>query len=523
MSLAEIDEIQVATTAEPANRPLLELLASEQIPAFAYQGSCDDLVGRVDALYQARKAGILLYICGDCPLIEGSTLARLLSAAQEYPDRLPRLPPPPKGKSWVHEGFDVYPAQLWQSLVAHSRSPAEREHLGLGLGNFSWQAQLIAEPEIFAVRQKPRLSVDTQADYQAMERLHQCWREDHSAAEPVALPWALTQLSQTPAGNASVHQRSPWQDPLNIAFLCASSGRCGMGHLSRCRQMARALQEDYAAGTHLFIVGDSFPWPPLRFLNHSWTSSLTAAREALVQQAARKRIHLLVIDLPASLQEGELRSCCPGARLALLDPSTGCDLASQVDLKIHPGVFDLARTGSLGGLRFLPTDPQITAGNKLDRLLVLPGGSDAFGLGQKLPQMLSDFPLPIDWVCGPLAAPPQPVGNLVIQQNPDIPALLRRSGLALCPFGFSFWECLQAGARTCVISNPALPEEMAELRALDLAEVVDDLAEIPAALNRLLAQSAATETRRKRGMELVDGKGASRLATALVEFLAATP
>lgn len=520
-ALDSIDEIQVATTAEPANRPLLELLAGERIPAFAYQGSCEDLVGRVDALFQARKAGILLYICGDCPLIEGSTLERLLGAAQAHPDRLPRLPPPPPGLNWVHEGFDVYPAQLWQALVAHSRSPREREHLGLGLSNFSWHAQFIAEPEIFAVRQKPRLSVDTQADYQTMERLHHLWQEEHEAGEPVALPWALTQLSQAPALNALVRQRSPWQEPLNIAFLCASSSQSGMGHLSRCRQVARALQEGYAAGTHLLIVGTPFPWPPLRFLNHSWVPTMAAAREALRHLAKRKHIHLLVVDLPASLQECELRSCCPGARLAMLDPATSGK--SQTDLEIHPGVFELAQKGRLGGLRFLPTDPAISAGSKQDRLLVLPGGSDAFGLGQKLPELLSDFPLPIDWVWGPLAAPPKPLGSLMVHPNADIPALLGRSSLALCPFGLSFWECLQAGARTCVISNPALPKEMIALRALDLAEVVDDLAEIPAALKRLLAEGAASQTRRRRAMELVDGKGASRLATALVELLEGPP
>ena len=76
----EIDEIVIATVAEPGNKPLRELAGKENISCFWYEGEIDHVTTRLCAAAEHHNADICLLISGDCPLIYGTAIDILLKS-----------------------------------------------------------------------------------------------------------------------------------------------------------------------------------------------------------------------------------------------------------------------------------------------------------------------------------------------------------------------------------------------------------------------------------------------------------
>ncbi|MCB1049091.1 MAG: NTP transferase domain-containing protein [Acidobacteria bacterium] len=496
----ELDQVWVATTQEPSNQPLIEELNNHQVKVFAYPGPTADLVGRVASLVDQIQPKIVVYVCGDSGLIEPKTLSRLIQAALTQPDHLPRLALPPSGTVWVHEGFDVYSQTLFAQMVKQSTNESEREHLGSSLKKNPPPIAEVPEPQCFAVAQKPRLSVDTQADYQVYQALYQDWYQTHPPNSIVDLKWALTQWQENPAlqaTNQHVQQRSATRRPAQYQLVCALGPEIGLGHLSRCLQLARALQEYCAAGTQLEILGDAIAHPALRFHNHRFHSN----RESLIQSLTP---HPLILDWPKQIPALALPHS--GFRV-LVDPTRN----DPADFWVRPSIMDVDGPRQIGGLHALILNPDIRPADRPEHLLVLTGGSDALNLGRSLPALLENWPTPIDWVQGPLAPEPQiETGlNVRIWHNPDMKTLYAQARWAITPFGISFWECLQARIPTLVIADPGKPHEMAKLEALQgclISKSSQDLQDQVQALQGFSTRPNLPE---------LDGRGAQRVARAI--------
>src|SRR5262249_59587119 len=81
-----VDEIGIATTREPADDALEALARAEGVAC--YRGSVDDVLERTLNAATALKAGVIVEITGDCPLIDpaivGAAVRRYLKGGADY-------------------------------------------------------------------------------------------------------------------------------------------------------------------------------------------------------------------------------------------------------------------------------------------------------------------------------------------------------------------------------------------------------------------------------------------------------
>ncbi len=106
--IKRIDEIVLATTNDDYNQPLRHWAVENNVACFSYNGDVNDLVGRIDCVIKKYKADILLYVCGDCPLIEPETITNMLGVIVDKPEiDTVKLLPVKSAKEVIHEGLSL--------------------------------------------------------------------------------------------------------------------------------------------------------------------------------------------------------------------------------------------------------------------------------------------------------------------------------------------------------------------------------------------------------------------------------
>lgn len=188
-----LNQVLLATTQDAFNEPLRAWAQQAGLPCFAYEGDVNDLVGRVDALVQKTKADAVLYVCGDCPLVEPGTIQRMVTLWRRFPWASTVHPFGTQGAfSLVHEGFELFSAPLWADIVAKSTTPAFREHVAASVrSSLSRRPRVLFWDKREFYRPPQRLSVDTPTDYEVMADLHRRWYAKNSQESVVSLPWLL--------------------------------------------------------------------------------------------------------------------------------------------------------------------------------------------------------------------------------------------------------------------------------------------------------------------------------------------
>lgn len=79
-----VGPIVLATTADPANEPLIQFCRAEGLVAFQYPEE-DDLAGRISDAIKDLPGDIVLKVGGDCPLIDPAVLQKMVDAALADP------------------------------------------------------------------------------------------------------------------------------------------------------------------------------------------------------------------------------------------------------------------------------------------------------------------------------------------------------------------------------------------------------------------------------------------------------
>ena len=179
-----LSEIVLATTADAFNQPLLGW-AEGNCSCFAYQGDVDDLVGRIDTVVVDYCAEIVVYICGDCPLVDPGFIDHGVRALMDKPQYHTLTLQP--GIKTIHEGIDFYTRRGWDKLVLHSTTPVEREHVGYAnKSKHCLTTLMIADSDDHSAVQH-RISVDTPADYDFMVQVYDRWykRRDEVGIVPL--------------------------------------------------------------------------------------------------------------------------------------------------------------------------------------------------------------------------------------------------------------------------------------------------------------------------------------------------
>ncbi|MCL1073988.1 cytidylyltransferase domain-containing protein [Shewanella dokdonensis] len=467
----QINTRVLATTADAFNQPLVDWAHSHAVEVMAYSGNVDDLVGRIDTVVQQYNADYIVYICGDCPLIEPAFIDHALTQLIAHPQKDSiKLTP---GTETIHEGIAVYSHHGWQKLVAISTSDLAREHVGYGNKLTPvLDALEIGDCADFS-KIKHRISVDTDADYRFMSEIYRRWYQHHGESTIVSLSWVQQQLLMDPQLrqiNAHVHQKLPNVKYRKAVILCQVGADVGMGHLRRSVLLANALMEQLSIGVQLHIIGESRALPWLQANLAKWHTDITEALTVLKELNA----DLWIVDLhPAFVPQQQLIDFCCTAkanqqRIIAIDK---CDfLLPHIDLLFVPSFFcELEHPNlSFGWENYLFTPQTAT---KKNQLLVLTGGSDALKYGAWLAETI-DACVPADieriWIQGPYAEAPQlpESSHWKKLQNPaNLPTLVAESATIISCYGLSLFEAIASKALTILLPAKQLTSSN-ELRFL---------------------------------------------------------
>lgn len=482
-----IDHIMLATTADDYNKPLRDWATGYGLDCLAYAGDVNDLVGRVDTAVKQSGADHLLYVCGDSPLVEPSTISRLIAAMQANPDAgTAHLKANKPGGKFVHEGFDIYERSFWDATVAVAHEPFEREHIGAVYHHLHKVAPKavawVREPAVFEGVDH-RVSVDTPSDYRFMRRIYEDWYAEHPADSLVDLTHVLKRVATEPglaAINKHVHQKRVAEKNPSVAIITEIAPHIGLGHLSRSLVAAAALQDYLGAKVTLYIKGEPVEREELALIPHRWY-----AEEGEAGVLGRVQADVVIVDVKAHSRALDhwLHSAGKGLLRIAIDPLAGEEAAfdhvwlpsffaakttrQRLNGRMSFGWDHYLIAPSHGGGQVAPEEDKI-------RLLVLTGGGDVAGMAGVWPELCAEK-LPgnvhVNWVVGPYAAepeiPPGLEGRCTLAHRPNgIHALAAASDVVLCVFGVSFFEALQTG-KPVIVADPigaALPEEWAALR-----------------------------------------------------------
>lgn len=543
----EIDRLVLATTADDYNRPLVEWAQAQGKAVFAFGGDVNDLVGRVDAVVRAENPDIVVYFCGDSPLMEPATVSALIQACLSDPTADWAVLAPPASGRYIHEGFTIYPRHLWDRIVAESRTADDREHVGSAVWRFVDQLCCLHVPEDPAyTRREQRISVDTPSDYAFMREVYRRWYAGNPADSIVSLRWVIDELERDPALaaiNAQVRQKAVGEHSQPVLLVCHAGPGIGLGHLSRSLAVARALQDRHFAAVRLLIQGAPVARGDLAVIPHRFVAMDTDLLGAMAEELAAFSPKALVLDLhSARVPAGLADFLAARPKIVRVGIDSTWPLAATLDLISLPGFFvadevlkACGDTPVLHGwqhylLRPCSPRPPWQPGK---RLLVLTGGSDATGLGDSLPEQL-DAALPTDtelhWVQGPYAAAPKlPAPARLSWQvycaPDDLGPLMAQCQYALTIYGVSVFELLGHGVPTVVFSPYGERDsgEMTALRGEAVARVAEDAAAAVAALVDVMADAAAAGALAAAGPGKIDGQGPARLADRIYALMAASP
>lgn len=494
--IAELDHIVLATTADDYNQPLVEWAQRAGKAVFAFEGDVNDVVGRVDAVVRQYDADIVVYVCGDSPLIDPGTLDAMIRVLLENPgaDHV-ALEAPLTGRRPIHEGFYPYRRRTWQRLVEAARDAAEREHVGSSLRHISGGLNTVSvrdDPVYSRVEQ--RISVDTPADYRFMAELYRRWYAQHQEETIVSLAWIIDELERD-AGlariNRHVRQKGVDHQAVNILLVTQCDAAVGLGHLVRTLRLAGGLMEYLAAGVFVLVQGPATPHPGLALLRHGFVAAEQSISTAMLEHIDGNPVDAVIFDLvPTRVPDdmAALLHALAGRKIARVAIDGLFDQAEQLSMIHVPSFFlasdqrHLAERGMVG----YGWDHYLLGGEASEcpwspgpRLLVMSGAADVARLGALWPPLL-DRCLPdgteIHWVRGPYAAVPElparPTKRWLLHENPaDMAGLLRQADYGLAQYGVSLFELLQLGVPCVAVPRAPDSDEMRAFAREDVAVV----------------------------------------------------
>ncbi|MBR9726728.1 cytidylyltransferase domain-containing protein [Shewanella intestini] len=483
---SELDLIELATTADKFNQPLINWATSQNVNCTPFEGNVNDLMARLDFIIKKHQPTHIVYICGDCPLVDPDFIDHAVKALKhaQYKDSI-KLD---SAIESIHEGMAFYTLAGWNKLMRASQCEMSREHVGYADSLSPVLNKLIIkDSEDFSII-KHRISVDTQADYRFMSEVYHRWFEEEHNEDIVSLLWVTQQLfkdEKLASINDHVNQKAPERQYPIVSLYCQVSSLVGLGHLKRCSLIAESLQERLSVSTEIIILGEAsqLPWlktkavwlnEPAQFLTH-------------IEKDLNK---LFLIDLhPEHFPLEELKRVCQqkqsqGTPIVALDKMSA--LMPYSDLLFIPSFYSEI-TGPkvhFGWENYLL--PSISETEKENIVLILTGGSDALNYGAELPDLLLPALLPdwrYIWVQGPMSAPPNLAEDARIEclKNPmNLPELIAKAKIVITCYGLSLFESLAQGAAVILLPTKHLcsENELKELdhqRVCEIVETIDDI------------------------------------------------
>ena len=340
-----------------------------------------------------------------------------------------------------------------------------------------------------------------------------------------------------------------------IVIRCDGSSAIGMGHVSRCLALAGELRDTHQCAT-TFAMRDPESAGVKAVRAAGYPVEIVSAsertdygdwlRSVLPSQSARA----LVVDVRDALSRASLEMCGrAGIIVATIDDGSERRLAS--DLAFYPPVPQVAEMDWSGftGRRYTGWEWVIlkrefaTAeageaggeGRACD-VLVTMGGSDQAGMTEFTLGALDilDAPLTVRVVVGPAFARAEKIidtaarsrHSVEVSRAPSSMApLMRSSRLAVSSFGVSAYELAACGVpavHLCLTDDHARSSSVFDREGIARTVGVFGRITPQQVANAVLELRGAADLRKtmgERARQLVDGRGAGRVAAAIVERL----
>lgn len=326
---------------------------------------------------------------------------------------------------------------------------------------------------------------------------------------------------------------------MKALVVCHVGEGIGLGHLSRCLVIAKALTAKLGCDVRFLICGSFITHDDLCSYEVCFVSSEAELEQRLMLSVVAD---LVVLDLhpqriPLRLAEAVQAVRTKGSRVVAVDclvdfrdsldlifiPSFQCD-AEQIENRGAPIVF-----GWDCYLLNLSDEPKPWRPGR--KVLVLTGGSDATGLGETWPNLL-DACLPLNtelhWVSGPFATRPKWVASPRIwtcehRALSGLGKLMSRVHYAITVYGVSFFELLYLGIPTVVFS-PYGTKDVKALQEIDNAGIAFVAKDEVQATRKLTALMESGEDLRGMSMKAqrkMKARGADRFVEEICRLFAA--
>jgi UDP-2,4-diacetamido-2,4,6-trideoxy-beta-L-altropyranose hydrolase len=320
----------------------------------------------------------------------------------------------------------------------------------------------------------------------------------------------------------------------------------GLGHVTRCLALAGALRAKGAEVTFLTSGDDDGVLAKIKAAGCGVETLPKGGDEDdaiayLLKRAAKP--DLVVLDSYRVELKHQLALKTAGLKLLAFDDSGAgrfaADFVLNSSLAARAGNYSLdAGARLLIGPNYALLRPEFLAAAERPpeagtRLLVTMGGSDPAGLTREVWRLLDALPgeFSLDLLVG--AAYPDP-GALkkhvssarhptVVHHDPaDVPGLMRRAAFAVSAAGGTCWELACLGVPAVLLVTADNQRGVADgLRAAGFAVSLGAARPFPAGELRAAVASLLTDGPRRAAMaaagrKLVDGKGAGRVAEAVL-------
>ena len=534
-----LTHLTLATTADAYNRPLVDW-TKDHIRCSPYQGDVNDLMGRIDSVVQGLQPDILVYICGDCPLIAPDFIDYSVNKLIENPD-YDTLELYDHVES-IHEGMHFYRREGWVKLMQHSQTAMEKEHVGYANKQKNFLKILKVDDCDNYAGVKQRISVDTPADYAFMQSIYQSWYKTHAENSIVSLKWVMKQLmsdKQLAQINAHVMQKKPDHHYQKVSLFCHVDPSIGMGHLKRCALIATTLQETFGLGTQIYICGEAREcgWLQGQF---SWLKN----EQQLFTQMEMDQSQAWILDFhPAYIDQQQLKNMCKNIKnsrklfVMAMDKMNG--LLDVVDQLFIPSFYTALSSDKISsGWENYILSPA-TVCEKSNQITLLTGGSDALGYGEILPNILKNK-IPqswsVEWIQGPYAKPPilcvnkhegtGEAGGIFKQwhlhHHPEnLAQIIAASKIIITCYGLMLMEAMQSGASVILLPVKGLTSE-AELSVLREAKccfIADDIESIPRLLTNLFENNPLDMQYKRNAKRLLSGiQGAKKIGALCMQY-----
>ncbi len=434
----QVDQIVLATVAEPENRPLREWASQKGIPCYWYEGDVNHVTTRLRQAAESTGADICVLVSGDCPLIYAPAIDCLIRELRHHPAAdIISVRNSHSHKHQQIQGIGVVRKRAWQLADDLSTLPELKEHHFPVIDQRPdlFERHECKLPDETYASMEHRLSVDTWADMEFMNALYQATAE---AGRNFSLPDALRTMEERPnlmRINAHVHQMGVGEKRQKVLMIVDAGNGYGYGHLMRSRELALQITERLGWQV-TFMVDDK---RAVDLLASVGIRSIRAVSEH--DTAYMQPFNLIILDRFSRHQPGPgWRDRLPqDSRVVVLDSLK--DWAREADLIVIPGVThdESSRFDTWKGPEVLEGIDYVILRREIRRLQ-----NEA---AHKTLDMLAYLHLPEQKAAVAKIGEEKGYRLHVIQgYEPAFPELLASSRIFLSGFGYSFYEALALDA-----------------------------------------------------------------------------